>query len=50
MINGQSITITQKTIKQTEDLMLSGPLTSTEKYVLEWEMFWQDDAPFEAYL
>ena len=30
--------------------MLSGPLTSTEKYVLEWEMLWLDNAPFETYL
>ena len=33
------------TKKQTEDLMLSGPLTSTENYILKWEMLWQDNAP-----
>ena len=38
------------TKKQTEDLMLSGPLTSTENYILKWEMLWQDNAPFEVYL
>ena len=26
------------TKKQAEDLMLSGPLTSTENYILKWEM------------
>jgi len=33
------------TKKQTEDLMLSGPLTPTENYNLKWEMLWQDNAP-----
>ena len=38
MINGQCTTINQKTKKQTEDLMFSGSLTSTENYILKWEM------------